>query len=56
MFSIIIPTLNNLKYLKFCLNSIQKNSHLDNEIIVHVSEDKNKETRKFLTSRKIKFT
>ncbi len=56
MFSIIIPTLNNLKYLKFCLNSIQKNSQLDNEIIVHVSEDKNKETRNFLTSRKIKFT
>ena len=26
MFSIIIPTLNNLKYLKFCIESIEKNS------------------------------
>jgi len=56
MFSIIIPTLNNLKYLKFCINSIKKNSKLDNEIIVHVSEDKTSETRNFLTSEKIKFT
>ena len=56
MFSIIIPTLNNLKYLKLCLSSIKKNSKFDNEIIVHVSEDKTKETRDFLTSEKIKFT
>ena len=26
MFSIIIPTLNNLKYLKFCIYSIEKNT------------------------------
>ncbi len=56
MFSIIIPTLNNLKYLKFCLNSLKKNSKLDNEIIVHVNEDKNNETRDYLKSEKIKFT
>ena len=56
MFSIIIPTLNNLRYLKFCLNSLKKNSKLDNEIIVHVNEDKNNETRDYLKSEKIKFT
>ena len=56
MFSIIIPTLNNLKYLKFCLYSIKKNSKLNNEIIVHVSEDENTETRNFLKSLNIKFT
>ncbi len=56
MFTIIIPTLNNLRYLRFCLDSLKKNSKLNNEIIVHVSEDKNKETRDFLTSKKIKFT
>ena len=56
MFSIIIPTLNNLKYLKLCLYSIRKNSKLNNEIIVHVSEDKSKETRDFLKSQKIPFT
>ena len=56
MFSIIIPTLNNLKYLKFCLKSIKKNSKLDNEVIIHVNEDKNKETRDFLKSQNIPFT
>ena len=56
MFSIIIPTLNNLKYLRFCLNSLKKNSKLNNEIIVHVNEDKNNKTRDYLKSEKIKFT
>ena len=56
MFSIIIPTLNNLRYLKLCLRSLKENSKFNNEIIVHVSEDKNNETRDFLTSEKIKFT
>ena len=56
MFSIIIPTLNNIKYLKLCIKSIKKNSNLDNEILVHVSEDFNNETRNFLISEKINFT
>ena len=38
MFSICIPTLNNFNYLKICLESLKKNSALDNEIIVHVNE------------------
>ena len=37
MFSIIIPTLNNLKYLKICLDSIKKNSIFEHEIIPHVN-------------------
>ena len=56
MFSIIIPTLNNLKYLIVCINSIKKNSKLNNEILVHVSEDKNGETRAFLKENNIKST
>jgi len=56
MFSIIIPTLNNFKYLKLCIDSIKKNSEIDNEIIVHVSEDKNNQTRDFLTKQNIKYT
>ena len=56
MFSIIIPTLNNLKYLKFCIKSIIKNSELKNEILVHVSEDKNNEIRNYLISENIKYT
>ena len=38
MFSIIIPTFNNINYLKICLNSIEKNSSFDHEIIMHVNE------------------
>ena len=38
MFSIIIPTFNNLEYLKLCLKSILKNSKFDHEIIVHINE------------------
>tara|TARA_B100001059_G_C17786627_1_gene557527 strand:- start:484 stop:1338 length:855 start_codon:yes stop_codon:yes gene_type:complete len=56
MFSIIIPTFNNLKYLKFCIESIKKNSVLENEILVHVSGDKNKETRNYLSNENIIFT
>ena len=38
MFSILIPTFNNLEYLKVCINSINKNSNFDHQIIVHVNE------------------
>ena len=38
MFSIIVPTLNNLDYLKLCLSSINKNSKYEHEIIIHVNE------------------
>ena len=37
-FSIIIPTFNNLKYLKLCIKSILKNSHFKHEIIFHINE------------------
>ena len=37
MFSILIPTFNNLKYLKFCIRSIKKNSKYTNQIIPHVN-------------------
>ena len=40
MFSIIIPTYNNLEYLKICINSIKKNSKFDHEIIFYVNEGK----------------
>ena len=56
MFSIIIPTLNNLDYLKLCIKSIKKNSKLKNEILVHVSEDLQKKTRIFLESENINYS
>jgi len=37
MFSILIPTFNNLKYLKLCINSIKKNSKYKHQIIPHVN-------------------
>ena len=37
MFSILIPSFNNLKYLELCLNSLKKNSKFNNQIVVHVN-------------------
>ena len=56
MFSIIIPTFNNLPYLKYCIKSINNTSKLDNEIIVHVNEDLKGETRDYLNKNHIKYT
>lgn len=36
--SILIPTWNNLEMLKLCVNSIKKNSHYNNQIIIHLNE------------------
>ena len=38
MFSIIIPTFNNLKYLENCLNSIKKHSKIRNQVIIHIND------------------
>ena len=55
MFSIIIPTLNNLDYLKLCIKSIKKNSIYNHEIIVHanIADDG---TLDYLKENKIKYT
>ena len=55
MFSIIIPTLNNLSYLKLCIGSIQKNSKYNHEIIPHVNVGTDG-TLEYLKKNKIKFT
>lgn len=36
--SIIIPSWNNLEYLKLCIHSIRKNSGYCHQVIVHVNE------------------
>ena len=51
--SIIIPTLNNLNYLKISLKSIIKNSFYNHEIIVHVNENTD-DTIKYLEANNIK--
>ena len=38
MISIIIPTFNNLDYLKLCINSLKKNSFYNNQILLHINE------------------
>ncbi len=55
MFSIIIPTLNNLDYLKLCVNSLEKNSKLSNEIIPHVNIGTDG-TKEYLKSKNFNFT
>ena len=37
MFSILIPSFNNCKIFRTCINSIKKNSKYDHQIIVHVN-------------------
>jgi glycosyltransferase involved in cell wall biosynthesis len=37
-FSIIIPSWNNLPFLKICINSILKNSAFRHQIIIHINE------------------
>ena len=51
--SILIPTINNLDYLKICIKSIKKNSKFNHEILVH-SNNSNDGTSEFLKSQKIK--
>ena len=55
MFSIIIPTFNNLEYLKLCIQSIKKNSEFNHEIIPHINEGTDG-TEEYLISENIKYT
>ena len=54
MFSVIIPTFNNLEYLKLCIKSLEKNSSYDHEIIFHINEGTDG-TLDFLKKNKYKF-
>ena len=54
MFSILIPTFNNIKYLECCINSIKKNSKYNHEIIPHVNIGDDG-TLEYLNKHKIDF-
>ena len=54
-FSIIIPTFNNLEYLKLCLHSLEKNSKFKHEIIVH-NNGNAEPTISYLNKKKILYT
>ena len=55
MFSIIIPTFNNLDYLKLCIKSIRQNSVYNHQIIPHVNMGDDG-TCDFLQDENIDFT
>ncbi|MBS1563022.1 MAG: glycosyltransferase, partial [Bacteroidetes bacterium] len=40
LFSIVIPSWNNLPYLKLCIDSIRKHSHFSHQLVVHINEGK----------------
>ena len=55
MISIVIPTYNNLDYLKLCLKSLKKNSSFNHEIIVHIN-DGSDGTLDFIKANNYKYT
>jgi len=55
VFSIIIPSWNNLDFLKTCVASIHKNSSLQHQIVVHVN-DGSDGTIEWLKSEGISFS
>ena len=55
MFSILIPTFNNLEYLKVCINSIKKNSKFNHQLIIHVNEGTDG-TLKYIKEKKLSHT
>ncbi|MEJ1958325.1 MAG: glycosyltransferase [Nitrosomonadales bacterium] len=55
MFSILIPTWNNLALLQLCVRSIQQNSSREHQIIVHVNEGSDG-TLEWVQSRQLPYT
>ena len=55
MFSVIIPTLNNLEYLRLCIKSLKKNSNYEHQIIPHVNIGEDG-TADFLDKENIEYT
>jgi glycosyltransferase involved in cell wall biosynthesis len=55
VFSILIPSWNNLDYLQCCVDSIRKNSRYQHQIIVHVNEG-NDGTLEWVQTQAISYT
>ena len=53
--SIVIPTYNNLRYLKFTIDSIIKNSKYEHEIVLHINEGTDG-TLDYANQKNIKFS
>ena len=55
MFSVLIPSYNNLEYLKVCIDSLIKNSKFNHQIIVHINEGSDG-TLEYIKNRNIEYT
>ena len=55
LFSIIIPTFQNYKYLRMTLESIIKNSEFKHQLIVHINGSDSL-TKDYLNSKNIEYT
>ena len=53
--SIIVPTYNNIKYLKFFLSSLTKNSKYEHELVIHINNGSDG-TLDYISNNKIKYT
>ena len=56
LFSILIPSWNNLPYLKLCIESIKKNSTYRHQIIVHINEGSDGSIDWIKTQKDIQYT
>src|SRR4051812_11278696 len=55
MFTILIPTWNNLSYLKACIESIRKHSTFQHQVVVHINEGTDG-TREWVKAQQIEHT
>ena len=55
MFSILIPSFNNIEYLKLCIKSINNNSKYNHQLIVHINEGVDG-TLDYVKENKIEYT
>lgn len=55
MFTILIPTWNNLPYLKACIESIRKHSTFRHQVVVHINEGTDG-TREWIQAQQIEHT
>ena len=55
LFSILIPSWNNLEFLKLCVASIRKNSTYEHELLIHVN-DGSDGTLDWVKAEGLKFT
>lgn len=55
MFSVIIPSWNNLPYLQLCIESLEKYSQFEHEVLVHLN-DGSDGSLEWIKSQEIKYT